>query len=273
MSRPVLLLVVAAAVLAAPSAAEARWTAWKVGTVQHRSTWDWRETATTCTSADAVVLSEQGTKTLLSLTPQQVRRVARRRGGRSVPGLADGIFLRNGPFGVVEGRGRAAVRSVQVVQECGVTGYDEAGDPSFGPVGSPVSDTCEEVVEARFEVFSFLPLEGRLGKSVGVRLIEDVGAEPVCPARPGGYGTLGPAAIAGSIPVKRVALSRFFGARTTVALQHSRSRTTPAGDATIVGSTTTRSKVALRRITRPEACFPGRRRSAVVERRFVCTAR
>ena len=273
MSRLACLLVVAAAGLAVPSAAEARWTAWKVGKVEHRSTWDWRETATTCTSADAVVLSESGSKTLLSLTPQQVRRVPRRRGGRSVAGLADGILLQYGPFGVVEGRGRAAVRSAQVVQECGITGYDAAGDPTFGPVGSPVSDTCDEVVEARFEVFSFLPLQGRLGRSVGVRLIEDIGAEPVCSSRPGGYGTLGPAAIAGSIPVKRVALSRFFGSRTTVALQHSRKRTAPAGDATIVGTTTTHSKVSLRRITRPEACFRGRRRSAVVERRFVCTAR
>jgi hypothetical protein len=272
MRRLLLASLIGTFLLAAPGGAEARWTAWKISGVEHESTWDWRETATNCVSADPVVLSEQGSKRLLSLTPTQVHRVARKRDGRSVPGLAGGILHQYGPFGVIEGRGRAAVHAVQVVQPCGITGYDAAGDPLFGPTGPPVTDTCDDEVDARFDVLGLLPLQGRLGRTVAVRLIEDIGAEPDC-AGSSGLGVLGPEPLRGSIPLELAPLRRFFTLRTTIEFEHTRGRIEPEGQATVVGTTTTRARASLRRFTRPERCFYGRKVPAVVKRKFVCTPR
>ena len=269
-TRLACVLLAAAALLAAPAAAEARWTAWKLSGVQHQTTWDWHDTVTGCTSADPHVLSEKGSKTVLSFKPKQVHQIPRRRGGRSRPGLGDGIFHAYGPYGFVDGAGTAAVHAVQVVQLCTITGYDEAGDPRFGPDGAPVTDTCDTTVAGSFRTLAFFPQAGRLGRNVAVQLREDIGAEPDCPTR-SGFGTLGPEPLGGAIPLKRVALSRFFRTRATVSLQHTRGRSQPTADNTVVGTTTTRGKVRLRRFTRPERCYYGRRPPPTVKRHFVCT--
>ena len=265
-----LLLVIAAALLL-PAGAEAGWTAWKLSGVRHATTWDWRDTVGTCTSADAFVVSEKGSKTLQSLKPKQVHRVARRLSGRSIPGIADGVFNVFGPRGVVEGAGKVAVRAEQVVQRCRITGYDEAGDPQFGPDGAPYTETCDKVVSGRFRTLAFLRKYGRLGKSVGVELREEIGAEPDC-ASSSGFGILGPEGLDGTVPPKRVPLRRFFGSRPKISVSHSRQRTTPAAGSTVVGTATVTASVVMRRITRPEQCYFGSRTPPrVIKRRFVCT--
>ena len=271
MLRPACLLLTLAAPLLAPAAAEADWTAWKLSGPRHETTWDWRDTVTTCTSADAFVLSEKGSKTLLALTPKQVHRRARRLNGRSVPGIADGVFHVFGPRGVVEGRGRVAVHAEQVVQQCRITGYDETGDPRFGPDGAPFTETCDTTIDGRFRTLAFLRKYGRLGRSVGVELRDEIGAEPDCPGQ-AGLGIIGPEALGGSIPPKRVKLSKFFRRRTVVSLTHTRGRSTPTADSTIVGTTTTTARVVLRRITRTEVCYYGSRTPpSVIRRHFTCT--
>ena len=258
------ILIVALAVLAAPSVAEAKRTAWKISAAAHESTWDWRETSTACISADAVVLAEQGTKTLTSLEPVQPRRKGRR--------IVGGVFFSSGPYGVVEGNGGARVQATQVVQRCRITGYDEVGDPQFGPDGAPVTETCDEVVQARFELLVLRPRDGRIGRSVGVRLIEDIGAIPSC-ATASGVGILGPEALAGEIPGRRIALRRFFPGRTTLALEHTRGRTQPTGSNTIVGSAKTNGRVTLRRTTITVPCGLPKTAPKVLKRRFVCSSR
>ena len=267
-SCPVLVL---AAALLVPAAAEARWTAWTLSGVRHEATWDWHDTVTTCTSADAFVVSEKGTKTLQSLKPKQVHRVARRINGRSVPGLADGVFHVFGPRGVVEGTGKVAVRAVQVVQRCRITGQDETGDPQFGSGRGPVTETCDTVVSGRFRTLAFLRKYGRLGRTVGVELREEIGAEPDC-ASQSGFGILGPEGLDGMVAPKRVPLKRFFGRRPTISVTHTRRRTAPTPDTSIVGSTKVTARVVLRRITRPEQCFYGSRKPpATIKRHFTCT--
>jgi hypothetical protein len=265
------LLIALTAGLVAPAAAEADWTAWKLSGARHVTTWDWRDTVTTCTSADAFVVSEKGSKTLVALTPKQVHRRARRLNGRSVPGIADGVFHVFGPRGVVEGRGRVAVHAEQMVQRCRITGYDETGDPQFGPDGPPSAQTCDSTVAGRYRTLAFLRKYGRLGRSVGVELRDEIGAEPDCPDE-SGLGILGPEALGGSIAPKRVKLSRFFGRRTVVSVKHTRGRSAPAADSTIVGTTTTTARVTLRRITRTEVCYYGSRKPpGVIRRHFTCT--
>jgi hypothetical protein len=266
-------LVVAVATLALPVAADARWTAWKVSAVKHETTWDWRDTDTACTSADPVVLAEQGSRKVVSFKPKQVHRVARRlKNGRKDPGLGGGIRHTYGPTGDIDGTGKVAVHAVQITQPCQITGYDETGDPSFGPDGAPVTDTCDTTVSGRLRTMSFLPRLGRIGRKIVVDLREDIGAEPSCETR-SGFGILGPDPLGGSIPRKRLALSRFYGTRSKVSLKHTRRGTTPTAGTTIVGTTTTTGKVTLTRITRPEHCFYGRKNvPASVRRHFVCTA-
>jgi hypothetical protein len=233
-------------------------------------TWDWRDTTTGCPSADPHVLAEQGSKKVVSLKPDQVRQVRRRSGGRTIRSVAGGVYNSHGPFGFVDGSGRVAVHAVQVVQLCKVTGTDETGDPTFGPDGGPITDTCDTTVSGSFRLLAFLPKLGRRGRSVGADLREEIGAEPDCSTH-SGLGILGPEPLGGSIPPKRVALSRFYPARGTVSLRHTRSRGQATADSTIVGTTTTRAKLTLRRLLRPEPCFHDRRSAPAVRRHFVCT--
>lgn len=250
--------------LAAPATAHAERTAWKISAVAHESTWDWRETSAACVSEDPVVLAEQGTKTLLSLTPAQARVRARR--------LKGGVFFSSeGPYGVVAGRGRAHVRATQLVQRCRVTGYDETANPEFGPDGAPVTGTCDEIVQSRFEILVLRPREGRIGRSVGVRLAEDIGAEPRC-ALPSGFGVLGPEALSPPLRPLRVALRRFFGRRTRLELEQTYGRTQPTGSDTIVGTATTTGAATLRRIVRDVTCGLPKTAPKVLKRRFVCSS-